>query len=203
MENTARKMDVNELTREQAWALLNEYTKNDSLLKHALAVEGAMIYYAKKFGEPERVWSIVGLLHDFDYDRFPDPAAGGHPYAGAQILRDNGYPEEIVEAILGHASFTGVPRNTLLAKTLFAVDELTGLVTASVYVRPDRSIHTLEVGSVRKKMKDRAFARSVNRDEIAQGAQELGIDLEEHISNVILSMRERADDLGLAGNARG
>jgi putative nucleotidyltransferase with HDIG domain len=185
--------------RAAAWNLLAQYTQNESLLKHALAVEGAMRFYAKHFNENEEAWGVVGLLHDFDYERFPDPNAGGHPYAGAQILRDKGYPEELVEAILSHAQFTGVARKTTMAKALFAVDELTGLITASVYVRPDRSIHTLETSSVKKKMKDKAFARAVNREEIVQGAADLGVELDAHIANVILSMRERAQDLGLEG----
>ena len=187
--------------RERALAVLREYTENENLLKHGFGVEAAMRSYARHWNESEELYAVTGLLHDFDYERFPDPASGGHPYAGAKILRELGYPENIVEAILGHANFTGVERKTMLAKTLYAVDELVGLVTASVYVRPDRSVHTLEVSSVKKKFKDKAFSRGVNRDDIIRGAQELGIELDTHIGNVISALREAADLVGLAGTA--
>ena len=187
--------------RAEAYALLCEYTKNESLIKHALAVEAAMLFYAGHFGEPapER-WAITGLLHDFDYEMFPDPSEGkGHPFKGNEILGELGYPEEIRRAIMGHALYTGVPRDTQMAKVLFAVDELSGLVTASVLVRPDKSLHTLEASSVKKKMKDKAFAKGCNREEIRQGAEELGIELTQHITNVIQAMRGVAKELGLDG----
>ncbi|MBL7662045.1 HDIG domain-containing protein [bacterium] len=192
------------MNRDDAYLLLTEYTKSDSLIKHALAVEACMRWYAREFQVDQTYYGITGLLHDFDYERFPEPFSAdnqptGHPFAGVQILRDKQYPEEMLEAILGHAHYTNVPRTTQLAKTLFAVDELSGLVTASVYVRPDKSLHTLEVSSVKKKMKDKAFARGVNRDDVMQGAQELGIELDTHIGNVIQAMREVAPALGLNG----
>lgn len=185
--------------RDKSLALLQEYTKSESLLKHAMAVESAMVWYARHFNESILLWGATGLLHDFDYEQFPDPTPDGHPFVGCGILRDLGYPEELIEAILGHAQYSGVPRVTALAKTLFACDELCGLVTASVLVRPDRSIHALEVSSVKKKMKDKAFARGVNRDDIHQGCAELALPLEEHIANVITAMRAEAEALGLDG----
>ena len=192
-------------TREEAHALLKEYTTSESLLKHAYAVEAAMNWYARHFnlGTDELLtWTLTGLLHDFDYEKFPEPVAPeGHPFKGNQILGELGYSAELREAIMGHALYTNTPRTTQLAKTLFAVDELCGLVTAAVYVRPDRSIFTLEAPSVMKKMKDKAFAKGCNRDDIRNGAQELGVDLAQHISNVITAMREKADPLGLRGAA--
>lgn len=189
--------------RNHARALLDEYTQSASLIKHALSVEAAMLWYAAHFrvSEEERErWGIAGLLHDFDYERFPDPVPpDGHPYKGNAILAELGYPEDVREAIMGHAEYTGVERVTLMAKTLFAVDELCGLVTACVLVRPDRSIANLEAKSVKKKMKDKAFARGCNREDIALGAKELGIELELHIANVIEAMRGVASELGLAG----
>lgn len=176
-------------TREDALKILNEYTKSESLLKHAFSVEAALRGYAEHFGEDPELWGMTGLLHDFDYERFPDPVPGGHPYMGVQILGDAGYPEELCTAIMGHAKYTGVKRESKLAKTLFACDELCGLVMASTLVRPDRSIANLEVSSVKKKMKDKAFARGVDREDIIVGAQGLGIELEEHIGRVITSMR--------------
>ena len=188
-------------TREEAFALLSEYTKTDSLIKHALSVEAAMKWYARErysLDEDEiNEWCVTGLLHDFDYERYPD--AENHPFRGCEILKELGYPEGIIEAILGHAQYSGVPRTTPMAKTLFAVDELSGLVFASVLVRPDRSIHTMEASSVKKKMKDKGFARGCNREEIIQGAEEIGLELTQHITNVITAMRGVADDLGLAG----
>jgi predicted hydrolase (HD superfamily) len=182
-------------TREQALALLSEYTKSDSLLRHAFAVEAAMLWYARHFAmsAPEQLkWGIAGLLHDMDYELYPEPIApNGHPFKAHTILGELGYPDDIREAIMGHALYSGIPRVTLMAKTLFAVDELTGLITASVYVRPDRSIHHLETPSVLKKFKDKAFAKGCNRDDIRLGVEELGIELSTHISNIIQALRER------------
>ncbi len=186
-------------SRTEALALLQEYTSSDSLIKHALAVESAMRWYARYFGEDEELWGITGLLHDFDYERYPNAEPTGHPFVGCQILREQGYPEIMIEAILGHATYSGVPRVTKLAQTLFACDELCGLVTASVLVRPDRALSALEVKSVRKKMKDKAFARGVSRDDILVGAGELGLELDEHIGNVISGMNVVASELGLGG----
>ena len=189
--------------REQTLALMHEYTASDSLRKHMVAVEGAMRAYAGKFGEDKERWGITGLIHDFDYERFPNNAHSPteeHPSEGVRVLRSHGYPEDILEAILGHAQYTNTPRVSKMAKTLFAVDELTGLITATALVRPTKSVHEVEARSVRKKMKDKAFARGVNRDDVINGAQELGVDLDEHISFVIAAMKERAEDLGLAGS---
>lgn len=192
-------------SRDEAFALLSEYTKSESLIKHALSVEAAMRWYANHYevqGEEAERWAIAGLLHDFDYEKYPEPdpeKQTGHPYSGQAILKEAGCPEDICTAIMGHADFTGVPRETQMAKTLFAVDELCGLVFASVLVRPDRSIHTLTAKSVKKKFKDKAFARGCNRDDIKKGAEELGLELGDHITNVINAMQTVADDLGLAG----
>jgi putative nucleotidyltransferase with HDIG domain len=186
-----------DLTRTNAWQLLNEYTKGDSLLKHAVAVEAAVRGYARAFGQNEEEWGIVALLHDFDYERWP--TLGDHPNRGAEILREKGYPEWVVRAILSHADFTGVPRDGLLEKTLFACDEMAGFVTAASLVRPSKSVLDLEAGSVIKRMKDKAFARGVKREDLRAGAELLGLPLEEHITNVILFIRERADELGLRG----
>jgi putative nucleotidyltransferase with HDIG domain len=189
-------------SRDDTLALMHEYTQSDSLRKHMLAVEGAMRAYAKKFDEDEERWGITGLIHDFDYERFPNNAHSPteeHPSEGVRILRSRGYPEDVLEAILGHAQYCNVPRASRMAKTLFAVDELTGLVTATALVRPTRSVHEVDARSVRKKMKDKAFARGVNRDDVIMGASDLGVDLDEHISFVIGAMQSRAEDLGLAG----
>lgn len=189
-------------SRAEALVLMQEYTASESLRKHMLAVEGAMLAYAAKFGEDEERWGLAGLLHDFDYERFPNAAhspTDGHPWAGVQVLKQKGYPDDILEAILGHAHYTNTPRESKMAKTLFAVDELTGLVTATALVRPSRSVHEVDAKSVRKKMKDKAFARGVSRDDVINGANELGVDLDEHIAFVIASMRARSDDLGLSG----
>lgn len=190
-------------SRDEALALLQEYTKSESLLKHAQAVEAAMRWYARHFEQSSNEidqWGLTGLLHDFDYERWPDPVApDGHPYKGNQILKELDYPEEICTAIMGHALYTNTPRDSLMAKTLFAVDELTGLITASVLVRPDRSLHTLTVKSVKKKFKDKAFAKGCNREEIRLGAEELGIELGEHMGNVITAMQAVANELDLAG----
>jgi putative nucleotidyltransferase with HDIG domain len=184
------------MNREDAWALLCEYTQSPGLRKHALAVEAAMRAYARKFGDDEEKWAIVGLLHDFDYEIHP--TLDQHPQEGAKILRERRYPEEIVTAVLSHARHLGVPRNTPLEKVLFAVDELTGLITAAALVKPNKSLAEVEARSVRKKMKDKSFARSVNRDDIVEGAQDLGIDLNEHIAFVIEAMQGVAEELGLS-----
>ena len=186
-----------ELTRENAWNLLTEYTKSDSLLKHALAVEAAVRGYARRFGEDELGWGVVALLHDFDYERWP--SAADHPFRGSEILREKGYPDWVIRAILSHADYSGVPRETRLEKTLFACDEMAGFVTAASLVRPSRSVIDLEAASVIKRMKDKAFARGVKREDLRAGAELLQLPLPEHISNVIASMRERADELGLRG----
>ena len=195
-------MSENLPSRDQTLALMQEYTASDSLRKHMLAVEGAMRAYARKFGEDEERWGTAGLIHDFDYERYPNNAHSPteeHPSEGVRVLRSRGYPEDILTAILGHAQYTDTPRESLMAKTLFAVDELTGLITATALVRPTKSVHEVDARSVRKKMKDKAFARGVNRDDVINGAQELGIDLDEHISFVIAAMQARSSELGLAG----
>jgi predicted hydrolase (HD superfamily) len=182
---------------------MQEYTASESLRKHMLAVEGAMRAYAGKFGEDEERWGIAGLIHDFDYERFPNNAHSAtdeHPAEGVRILKSKGYPDDILQAILGHAHYTNTPRESRMAKTLFAVDELTGLITATALVRPSKSVHEVETKSVRKKMKDKAFARGVSRDDVINGATELGVDLDEHITFVITSMQARSADLGLAGS---
>ncbi len=184
-------------SRDDAWQLLNEYTKSESLLKHALAVEAAVRGYAKKFGEPEDEWGLVALLHDFDYERWP--SLDDHPYRGSEILAEKGYPEWVRRAILSHADYTGVPRESLLEKTLFACDEMAGFITAASLIRPTKSVLDLEPKSVVKRMKDKAFARGVKREDLRAGAELLGLPLEEHISNVIVFLRERADELGLRG----
>jgi putative nucleotidyltransferase with HDIG domain len=186
-----------ELTRENAWALLTEYTKTESLLKHALGVETAVRGYARTFGEDEEGWGIVALLHDFDYERWP--SLDEHPFRGSEILRERGYPEWVIRAILSHADYSGVTRDSQLEKTLFACDELSGFVTAASLVRPSKSILDLEAGSVVKRMKDKAFARGVKREDLRAGAELLGLPLEQHITNVIGFMRENADLLGLRG----
>jgi putative nucleotidyltransferase with HDIG domain len=185
------------VTRERAWALLTEYTKGDSLLKHALAVEAAVRGYARKFGEDEELWGVTALLHDFDYERYPDLA--DHPIRGSEILRAQGYPEVVIRAILSHGDHTGVARESRLEHTLFACDEMAGFVTAAALVRPSKSVLDLEASSVRKRMKDKAFARAVSREDLVRGAEEIGLPLEEHIGNVIAAMREQAEALGLKG----
>jgi putative nucleotidyltransferase with HDIG domain len=185
-------------SRDDAWQLLNEYTKGESLLKHALAVEAAVRGYARKFGEDEARWGVVALLHDFDYERWP--SLEDHPFRGSEILREREYPEWVVRAILSHASYSGVPRDGLLEKTLFACDEIAGFITAASLVRSSRSVLDLEPRSVVKRMKDKAFARGVKREDLVAGADLLGLPLEEHIANVIGSMRESADALGLKGS---
>jgi putative nucleotidyltransferase with HDIG domain len=188
---------MDRMEREQAWDLLCEYTKSESLRKHALAVEACVAAYARKFNEDEGKWSLTALLHDFDYEIHPD--APDHPMKGEPILEERGIDPEIRRAILSHANYSGVSRDSLLEKTLFACDELAGFLTACSYVKPNRSIHEVETKSVRKKLKDKAFARSVNRDDIIEGAAGLGVDLDEHIEFCIEAMKQRASDLGLAG----
>ncbi len=184
-------------TREEAWELLTQHTQNPSLIKHALAVEAAMRAYAAHYGEDAELWGVTGLIHDLDYEEHP--TLDEHPMVGAAMLKDLGWPEEIVQAVLGHGLSTGVPRTSLMAKALFAVDELTGLIAACALVRPDKSILGLEPRSVRKKWKDKAFARGVSRQEIEQGAAELGVELNEHIALVIDALKPVAGELGLAG----
>lgn len=183
------------MTREEAWTLLNEYTVNPSLIKHMLAVEAAMRAYARKFGEDEETWGVIGLLHDFDYEKWP--SREDHPYRGTEILRSKGVPEGWIQTILSHADYTGVPRESLRDKTLFAVDELCGFLTACAYVRPDRKIATVEVESVKKKLKQKSFAAQVSREDITRGAEALGVPFDEHIAFVRDAMAGIADSLGL------
>ncbi len=183
------------MNREQALALLKQYTKSESLIKHSLSVEACMSWYAKQLNEDEELWSITGLLHDFDYEMYPEPNENGHPYKGVAILRELGVSEIICNAIMGHALYSNTPRETNVAKYLFACDELSGLVYASVLVRPDKDINNLEVKSVVKKMKDKAFAKGVSREDIRLGIEEIGVELETHIGNVIAAMRERKNVL--------
>jgi len=184
--------------RQTAWGLLTEYIQSESLRKHALAVEACMRAYARKTGADEALWGLVGLLHDFDYEKFP--TAEEHPCKGSEILKKRGYSEEIRRAILSHAEYTGVARITPMEKTLFACDELAGFITACALVKPGKSLAEVEAKSVRKKMKDKAFARSVSREDIANGAAGLGVDLEQHIAFCIEAMKTVAKELGLAGN---
>jgi len=176
---------------------MTEYTESESLRKHMLAVEAAVRGYARLWGESERDWGVVALLHDFDYERWPDQA--NHPFRGVEILKQRGYPEWVTRAILSHAEYSGVPRESRLEHTLFACDEMSGIVTAAALVRPSKSILDLEASSVLKRMKDKAFARAVNRDDLRKGAEEIGLPLDEHITNVIAFMRVEADALGLKG----
>ena len=186
------------MTRDEAWQLLTEWTLGESLRKHALAVEAAVRGYARRFDQDEEAWSVVALLHDFDYERHPTPA--DHPFRGCEELARRGYPDWVTRAILSHADYSGVPRESLLEKTLYACDEMAGFVTDAALVRPTKSILDLEASSVLKRMKDKAFARAVSRDDLRRGAQELGLPLEEHVANVIAFMRDRADVLGLRGS---
>lgn len=188
-------------TREEAWELLCEYTKGKSLRQHALAVEAAMRAAAARYGGPEEdvdEWGMTGMLHDFDYEMFPTMEE--HPYKGSNILCGRGYPDRIIRAILGHATYTGVTRDTPMARALFATDELCGFLVACALVRPSKSLDDLEVSSVRKKLKDKAFARTVNRDDIRQGVEELGVDLDEHIRFVIEALKPVQDSIGLKGS---
>ena len=189
--------DFPPLSRDAAWSLLTEWTQSDSLRKHALAVEAAVRGYARLFGEHEESWGVVALLHDFDYERYP--TAENHPFRGCEELRRLGYPEWVMRAILSHADYSGVPRESRLEKTLYACDEMAGFVTAASLVRPSKSVLDLEASSVIKRMKDKAFARAVSRDDLRRGAEELGLPLDTHIGNVITFLRERADALGLRG----
>jgi putative nucleotidyltransferase with HDIG domain len=183
------------MNREEAYRLLTEYTTRDGLITHALAVEAAMRAYARRFGEDPDVWGVVGLLHDFDYERFPD--SGDHPFRGAEILREQGAPEEWVQAVLGHADHTGVQRVSPMARALYAVDELAGFIVAVALVRPSKKLEEVKVSSVKKKMKDKAFAASVSREDMRRGAEELGVPLDEHIGAVLQAMKENAAALGL------
>src|SRR2546426_2646847 len=183
--------------RERAWGLLTEFTQSESLRKHALAVEACMRACPRKMGGDENWWGVVGLLHDFDYEKWP--SLDDHPYKGTEILKERGWPDEIRRAIMSHAEYTGVTRDTPMEKTLFACDELAGFITACALVKPGKSLAEVEAKSVRKKMKDKAFARSVSRDDIVQGAADLGIDLEEHIAFCIEAMKGVAQALGLDG----
>src|ERR1019366_2629527 len=185
------------MTRDDAWCLLTELTLSESLRKHALSVEACLRAYARKFGEDEDLWGLVGLIHDFDYEKYP--TAEDHPFKGSEILKERGYPEHVRRAILSHASFSGVPRESLLEKTLFACDELAGFLTACSDVKPGRSIDEAGTKAVGRKLKDKAFARSVNRDDITNGAAELKVDLDQHIEFCIEAMKQRAAELGLAG----
>ena len=197
-------MSVKLPQRAQALALMHEFTASESLRKHMLGVEVAMRAYAQKFGEDPDRWALAGLMHDFDYERFPNNAHSAteeHPAEGVRLLRERGYPDDILQAILGHATYSGVPRTTPMAKALFAVDELVGLITATALVKPSRSVHDVDAKSVRKKMKDKAFARGVNREDITLGAAELGVDLDEHIQFVIDALQSHAQEIGLAGLA--
>lgn len=185
------------MDRNTAFDIVREYVKNENLIRHMLAVEAAMRFYAERIGADQEIWGITGILHDFDWEIHP--TLEEHPQAGAVILRERGVPEEIVRAVLSHADHTGIPRQTRMEKALYACDEITGLITAVALVRPSRSLSDLETSSVKKKWKDRAFAAGANRDEIAKAAQEFDIELWEHVSNVILAMRTIASELGLAG----
>src|ERR687897_1298503 len=186
------------LSRDAAWALVTAHTQSESLRKHMLAVEAAVRGYARLFGQDEEAWGFVALVHDFDYEKYPD--AQNHLFRGVEILQGLGYPEWVTRAILSHADYSGVPRESRLEHTLYACDEMAGFVTAATLVRPSRSILDLEAASVIKRMKDKAFARAVNRDDLRKGAEEMGLPLAEHIDNVIRFMRERAGELGLKGS---
>jgi putative nucleotidyltransferase with HDIG domain len=187
------------IDRQAAWGLLTEFTQSESLRKHAMAVEACMRAYARKLGEDEELWGLVGLIHDFDYEKYP--SAEDHPFKGSEILKERGYSEEIRRAILSHAEYSGVPRETTMEKTLFACDELAGFITAATLVKPSKSLAELDAKSVRRKMKDKAFARSVNRDDIINGAADLGVDPDEHITFCIEAMKAVAAELGLDGSA--
>ena len=196
-DEKGRKQVRTMINRQDAWNLMCEFTQSESLRKHMLAVEACMRAYAGKFGEDQDKWGVVGLLHDFDYEKYPTPEE--HPFVGNKILEERGYPDEIRRAILSHAEYSGVKRESKMEKTLFACDELAGFITASALVKPNKSLAEVEAKSVRKKMKDKAFARSVNRDDIINGAADLGVDLEEHIAFCVDAMKGVADELGLAG----
>jgi putative nucleotidyltransferase with HDIG domain len=196
MKVAGKKMTID---RESAWCLLTEFTQSESLRKHALAVEACMRAYARKFSDDEDLWGVVGLLHDFDYDKYP--SLEDHPYKGNEILKERGYPDEIRKAIMSHADYTGVTRDIPMEKALFACDELAGFITAVALIKPGKSLAEVDAKSVRKRMKDKAFARKVNRDDIVNGAAGLGVDLEEHIAFCIEALKVIADKLGLDGSA--
>lgn len=185
------------LSREAAYALMTEWTTSESLRKHMLGVEAALAGYARLWGEPDEAWAVVALLHDFDYERYPDPE--NHPFRGVEVLKEKGYPDWVTRAILSHADYAGVPRQSRLEHALFACDEMSGFVTAAALVRPSKSVIDLEASSVMKRMKDKAFARAVSRDDLRKGAEEIGLPLDAHITNVIGFLRDRADVLGLRG----
>jgi putative nucleotidyltransferase with HDIG domain len=187
------------IDRETAWCLLTEFTQSESLRKHALSVEACMRAYARKLGGNEELWGVVGLLHDFDYDKYP--SLENHPYRGNEILKERDYPDEIRRAIMSHAEYTGVSRDTPMEKALFACDELAGFITAVALIKPGKSLAEVDTKSVRKRMKDKAFARKVNRDDIVNGAADLGVDLDEHITFCIEALKAVADKLGLDGSA--
>ena len=189
---------MSDLSRERAWALVTEHVQSDSLRKHLLGVEAAVRGYARAAGEDEDAWGFVALVHDFDYEKYPDRE--NHPFRGVEILQGLGYPEWVTRAILSHADYSGVPRESPLEKTLFACDELSGFITAAALVRPSKSILDLEASSVMKRMKDKAFSRAVPREDLRKGADELGLPLDQHITNVIGYLREQADALGLRGS---
>ena len=187
-------------TREEAWEILNEYTKNPNLIKHALAVEAGMKAYARRFGEDEEKWAVVGLIHDFEYEQYPDLGPGGHPFKGAEIMREMGLDEALIRAVAAHApEITGVTLETNMEKAIYAVDELTGLIIAVALVRPSKSILDVKVRSVRKKWKDKGFAAGVKREDIEDGAAQLGVELSEHIGIVLEAMKAIAAELGLEG----
>jgi putative nucleotidyltransferase with HDIG domain len=188
-------------TREQAWDLVCEWVESDSLRKHLLGVEAGMVAYARKYGEDEERWAVTGLVHDLDYERYPDLDTG-HPRYALKELEAHGYPQDVIDAVAGHATFLGVPRETPMAKTLFAVDELSGFIAACALVRPT-GIEGMKPKSVKKKLKQPSFAAGVNRDEVAQGAEQLGVDFDEHVAFLIAAMAERADELGLGPREQG
>lgn len=187
------------VSRDEALRLMESWTTSESLRKHMLAVESATAAYARKLGGDETEWRVAAILHDFDYEKHPDLGENGHPYVGIRYLREAGYPDIIIDAIAGHADFTGVLRETPLAKALYACDELTGLITAATLVRPDKDVRNIEVKSLKKKFKDKAFARGVNREDVVRGADELGVDLWEHVAFVLAAMQADAEKLGLDG----
>jgi putative nucleotidyltransferase with HDIG domain len=185
------------MTRSEAWNLLTEFTQSESLRKHAMAVEACMRAYARKFNDDEERWGIVGLIHDFDYEKYP--SAEEHPFKGSEILKERGYPEDVRRAILSHADYTGVTRESQMEKALFACDELAGFITATALIKPNKTLDEVDAKSVRKRMKDKAFARSVSREDIVNGASGLGVDPDEHITFCIEAMKNVAGELGLAG----
>lgn len=198
-KKTGKTREKHGMMRPDAWCLLTEFTQSESLRKHALAVEACLRAYARKFGENEELWGVVGLIHDFDYEKYP--SAEEHPAKGSEILKQRGYSEEIRRAILSHADYTGVSRDSKLEKTLYACDELAGFITATALIKPGKSLAEVDARSVRKRMKDKAFARSVSREDIVNGAVGLGVDLDEHITFCIEAMKGIAQELGLAGTA--